>query len=178
MQMTGAAMETRERRDGASDAGEKYLSFRLADEEFGVEIHRVREIIGMIGITRVPRTPQHVSGVINLRGSVIPVLDLRERLGLDRHEKSRTSCIMVACLRVRDRNLNVGIVVDSVSEVLEIHPDDIEPAPSFVAGTESGVIEGIGKVGARVIMLLNLNAVATEEDLRFTLGQNAKGREK
>ncbi len=178
MQMTGAAMETRGRRDGASDAGEKYLTFRLANEEFGVEIHRIREIVGMIGITRVPRAPKHVSGVINLRGSVIPVLDLRERLGLERREKSHASCIMVACLRVRDRNLNVGIVVDSVSEVLEINPDEIEPAPSFTTEVESGVVEGIGKVGERVIMLLNLNAVATEENLKFTLGQNAKGSEK
>ncbi|MCE5270528.1 chemotaxis protein CheW [bacterium] len=171
-------METRWRRDSASEAGEKYLTFRLADEEFGVDIQKVREIIGMIGITRIPRAPQHISGVINLRGSVIPVLDLRERLGMERREKTRTSCIMVANLRLRDRYLNVGVVVDSVSEVLDLRPDEIESAPSFAPDVESGMIEGIGKKGERVIMLLNLNAVATEEDLKFTLGQNSKGREK
>lgn len=142
----------------ASRAG-KYLTFFLAGEEYGLEILKVSEIIGLQPITRVPRMPEFVRGVINLRGKVIPITDLRMKFGMGA-EDSEDSCIIV----VQMRGIQTGIVVDRVSEVVAINEADIEDAPSFGAGIRTEFLLGIGKAGGRVKLLLDIDKVlATAE---------------
>ncbi len=142
----------------ASRAG-KYLTFFLAGEEYGLEILKVSEIIGLQPITRVPRMPEFVRGVINLRGKVIPITDLRMKFGMGA-EDSTDSCIIV----VQMRGIQTGIVVDRVSEVVAISEADIEDAPSFGAGIRTEFLLGIGKAGGRVKLLLDIDKVlATAE---------------
>ncbi|MCO4099373.1 chemotaxis protein CheW [Gemmatimonas sp.] len=137
----------------------KYLTFFLAGEEYGLEILKVSEIIGLQPITRVPRMPEFVRGVINLRGKVIPITDLRMKFGMDA-EDSEDSCIIV----VQMRGIQTGIVVDRVSEVVAIAEADIEDAPSFGAGIRTEFLLGIGKTGGRVKLLLDIDKVlATNE---------------
>src|SRR5690554_6615509 len=116
----------------AAVAGQ-YLSFFLAGEEYGLEILKVREIIGIIPVTRVPRTPRYIRGVINLRGKVIPIIDLRLKLSMDSIEDDRETCIIV----VQARSVQMGIVVDQVSEVLDILESEIEEAPEFGASIDT-----------------------------------------
>jgi purine-binding chemotaxis protein CheW len=138
----------------------KYLTFFLGGEEYGLEILKVREIIGMQPITRVPRMPEFVRGVINLRGKVIPITDLRSKFGMD-HDGSEDSCIIV----VQMRGIQTGIVVDRVSEVVAIAEPDIEDAPSFGAGIHTEFLLGIGKTGGRVRLLLDIDKVLASSEI-------------
>ncbi len=135
----------------------KYLTFVLAEEEYGLEILTVREIIQMMGITSVPRTPDFVKGVINLRGKVVPVVDLRRKLGMDEGEQTQQTCIIV----VNIGSVEMGVVVDCVSEVLDIADDQIEDAPCFGTTVNTDFILGMGKAGKRVITLLDIGQVLT-----------------
>lgn len=126
--------------------------FSLADEVYGVDIYKVREIIRVPAITRVPRTPEHVVGVINLRGGVIPVLDLRKRFGLPPGEEDDERRIVVAELG----NQTVGVIVDGVSEVLEVDTADIDPPSEYVASVDTQYITGIVKTADKLIILLEL----------------------
>ncbi|MFN8666477.1 MAG: chemotaxis protein CheW [Gemmatimonadaceae bacterium] len=139
----------------------KYLTFYLASEEYGVEILKVHEIIGMLPITRVPRTPPFVRGVINLRGKVIPIIDLRERFGMAQDGAEET-CIIV----VQVRGIQLGVVVDKVSEVLNIAEGDIEPTPSFGVDVNTEYLLGLAKSEGRVRLLLDIDRVlsASEAD--------------
>lgn len=143
----------------ASRAG-KYLTFFLAGEEYGLEILKVSEIIGMQPITRVPRMPEFVRGVINLRGKVIPITDLRRKFGMDA-DGQEDSCIIV----VQMKGVQTGIVVDRVSEVVAIAEADIEDAPSFGAGIRTEFLLGIGKAGGRVKLLLDIDKVLVTTEL-------------
>lgn len=137
----------------------KYLTFFLAGEEYGLEILKVSEIIGMQPITRVPRMPEAVRGVINLRGKVIPITDLRCKFGMSA-EDTEDTCIIV----VQMQGIQTGIVVDRVSEVVAIGDSDIEDAPTFGAGVHTEFLLGIGKAGGRVKLLLDIDKVlATAE---------------
>lgn len=138
----------------------KYLTFYLAGEEYGVEILKVHEIIGLMPITRVPRTPSYVRGVINLRGKVIPVTDLRAKFGMP-VEDERATCIIV----VQIAGTSIGIVVDRVSEVAAISPDDIEPPPSFGSDVPTDYLIGIGKAQGRVRLLLDIEKVLTSSEI-------------
>ena len=138
----------------------KYLTFFLASEEYGLEILKVSEIIGMQPITRVPRMPEFVRGVINLRGKVIPITDLRRKFSMA-HDGSADSCIIV----VQMRGLQTGIVVDRVSEVVAIAEADIEDAPSFGAGIHTEFLLGIGKAGGRVKLLLDIDKVLASSEV-------------
>jgi purine-binding chemotaxis protein CheW len=138
----------------------KYLTFQLADEEYGVEILKVREINGVTNITAVPRMPQYMKGVINLRGSVIPVIDLRLKFGLEEAEHTNQTCIIVV-----DVGREVGIVVDTVSEVLDVKVEDIEPAPAMGGAVDTSFILGMGKVGDDVKILLDIDRVLTTAEL-------------
>lgn len=138
----------------------KYLTFFLAGEEYGLEILKVSEIIGMQPVTRVPRMPEFVRGVINLRGKVIPITDLRRKFGMD-VEGQEDSCIIV----VQMQGVQTGIVVDSVSEVVAITDADIEDAPSFGAGIRTEFLLGIGKAGGRVKLLLDIDKVLATSEL-------------
>jgi len=144
---------------GAQLAG-KYMTFQLADEVYGLEILKVREIIGLMDITRVPRSAAFIRGVINLRGKVIPVADLRLKFGMDACQATEQTVIIVVQYAVGGRNLTMGILVDQVLEVLQIEPAQIEPAPAFGdAAAEAQFILGVGKAGERVVFLLDIGKV-------------------
>jgi purine-binding chemotaxis protein CheW len=153
----------------ASRAG-KYLTFFLAGEEYGLEILKVSEIIGLQPITRVPRMPEFVRGVINLRGKVIPITDLRMKFGMGA-EDSEDSCIIV----VQMRGIQTGIVVDRVSEVVAISEADIEDAPSFGAGIRTEFLLGIGKAGGRVKLLLDIDKVLATAEIAALQAAQAHG---
>jgi purine-binding chemotaxis protein CheW len=137
----------------------KYLTFVLGDEEYGFEILKVREIIGYMDITAVPRTPEYVKGVINLRGQVIPVVDLRTKFDMQTAETTEKTCIIVVQIDNAGRGINTGIVVDEVSEVLDIEGADIEEAPSFGTDVDTNFILGMGKIGDSVKILLDIDKV-------------------
>jgi len=147
-----------------SARGGKYLTFRLGDEYYGLAILKVREIIGLMDITRMPKIPDYIRGVINLRGKVIPVMGLRDRFGMQRVEDDEQTCIIVVDILVSERSVLMGILVDGVSEVLDIQPSEIEDSPEFGAGVETDVILGIAKARERVIMLLDIDRVLSTED--------------
>lgn len=143
---------------GRSAAG-KFLTFFLDQEEYGMEILRVREIIGILPITSVPGTPDHFRGIINLRGQIIPVVDLRCKFGMEPKAQTPETCIIV----VNVQEVDVGIVVDRVSEVLNIAAEDIEPAPSFGKNVNTDFILGIGKSQSKVKILLNIDRLIAED---------------
>ncbi|HNY77457.1 MAG: chemotaxis protein CheW [Sedimentisphaerales bacterium] len=143
----------------------KYLTFALAHEEYGLEILKVREIIGYIDVTAVPQTPHHVKGVINLRGQVIPVVDLRAKFGMETTDVTDETCIIVVEIAHADRKFSTGIVVDRVQEVLDIPGDSIEEAPQFDSSVNTSFILGMGKVGDAVKILLDIDKVLGGESL-------------
>lgn len=144
--------------------GGKYLTFALGREEYGLEILKVREIIGYMDITAVPRTPSYVKGVINLRGQVISVVDLRAKFGMEAAEKTDETCIIVVEINSAGRKLSTGIVVDHVSEVLNISGDKIEDAPAFDSGVNTDFILGMGKIGDSVKILLDIDRVLSNAE--------------
>jgi len=143
----------------------KYLTFRLGNEEYGVGIMRIREIIGMMPVTSVPQTPAFVKGVINLRGKVIPVIDLRLRFQMGEIPYDERTCIIVLEITTIDSHLQIGAVVDSVSEVLNIREDDIEATPAFGVRLNTDYILGMAKAGGSVKILLDIDKVLTESEL-------------
>ena len=148
-----------------TDKEGKYLTFALAQEEYGLEILKVREIIGYIEVTAVPQTPHYVKGVINLRGQVIPVVDLRAKFGMETTEVTDQTCIIVAESTRGSRRFNTGIIVDRVQEVLDIAGRDIEEAPQFGASVDTAFILGMGKIGESVKILLDIDRVLGGDDL-------------
>jgi purine-binding chemotaxis protein CheW len=140
-------------------AGGKFLTFFLGAEEYGVEILRVQEIIGLLPITRVPRTPAFIRGVVNLRGKVIPIVDLRTKFSLAETETAETCIIVVAI-----RGVHIGVVVDRVSEVSDIAGGEIEDAPDFGASVETEFLLGIGKAHGKVRLLLDIERVLSQAE--------------
>jgi purine-binding chemotaxis protein CheW len=157
----------------AAKAG-KYLTFKLAAEEYGLEILKVQEIIGMMKVTRVPKTPHFIRGVINLRGKVIPVVDLRLQFCMEAQPDTERTCIIVVQISHAERRVTTGILVDEVSEVLNITAPQIEPAPSFGSSVSTDFIVGMGKVGQKVVMLLDIDKVMAASDL-IAIGKTADG---
>jgi len=137
----------------------KYLTFALGAEEYGLEILKVREIIGYMEVTAVPRTPAYVKGVINLRGQVIPVVDLRAKFAMPEAEVTEQTCIIVVEITQAGKAFNTGIVVDRVSEVLDITADQIEDPPQLGSTVEANFILGMAKVGEKVKILLDIDKV-------------------
>ncbi|MCL4222233.1 MAG: chemotaxis protein CheW [Phycisphaerales bacterium] len=156
---------------GGDDNENKFLTFRLGSEEYGVEILRVREIIGLIDITPLPKTPDYVKGVINLRGKIIPVIELRRKFALPPVEYTEATCVIV--VEVADPNggdrFPMGVIVDTVSEVLDIAKENIEPAPRFGCTLNTDYILGMGKVtqgdAQRVTILLDIDRVLLAREL-------------
>jgi purine-binding chemotaxis protein CheW len=143
----------------------KFMTFQLAREEYGLEILKVREIIGLLEITRVPRTREFVRGVINLRGKVIPVIDLRLKFGMERCETTDQTVIIVVQCTVDGRALTMGLLVDQVLEVLTIDADSIEPTPSLGhAALDDGFILGVGKHDKRIVFLLDIAKILSNEE--------------
>ncbi len=145
----------------AKAAGGKFLTFFLAGEEYGIEILSVHEIIGMMPITSVPGTPDYICGIINLRGKIIPIVDLRRKFGMESKAQTSETCIIV----VHVQGVEVGTVVDRVSEVLNIAAGDIEPPPSFGKDVNTDYILGIGKSQSKVKILLNIDRVIATEQI-------------
>ncbi|MBI5193562.1 MAG: chemotaxis protein CheW [Nitrospirae bacterium] len=157
-------MDTALEKTNSSDVSaleEKYLTFVLNHEEYGLEILRVREIIGLMEITPVPQVPQFIKGIINLRGKVIPVVDLRLKFGMPEAGYTKETCTIVVDIE----NSLMGIVVDTVSEVLDINAKDIEPAPSLGSTIKTDFILGMGKVKGKVKILINIDRVLTLDEL-------------
>lgn len=143
----------------------KYLTFTLADEEYGIVIQKIKEIIGMMPITQVPQTPAFVKGVINLRGKVIPVVDLRLRFGMEKIGYTDRTCIVVVEISSNSGTVMIGIVVDSVSEVLNIKGDDIEETPTFGTKLNTDYILGMAKFDGGVKILLDIDQVLNREEV-------------
>ncbi len=143
----------------------KYLTFVLGSEEYGIPIKKVKEIIGMMGITNIPKTPEFVRGVINLRGKIIPILDLRLKFGLEEIEYTQRTCIIVVETSSSDIQKQMGIAVDSVSEVVNIQKGEIEPPPE--CGTQASIefLTGLGKVKGKVLLLLDIDRVLNSDEL-------------
>ncbi|MDH5492800.1 MAG: chemotaxis protein CheW, partial [Myxococcales bacterium] len=139
----------------------KYLTFFVGAEEYGVQILKVREIIGMMPVTRVPNAPKIIRGVINLRGKIIPVLDIRRKFGMPAAGTTRDSCIIV----VRTRGVEMGAIVDRVSEVLHVSEAAVEDAPDFGAQVDTRYLLGIAKHAERVRLLLDIDEVLSPEEL-------------
>lgn len=158
--MSGTANAPRP--EAPSAAAGKYMTFKLASEEYGVEILKVRELIGLMEITRVPRAPAFVRGVINLRGKVIPVVDLRLKFGMSASEPTDQTVIVVVQFASAEGDLTMGILVDEVLEVLDIGGEQIEPPPRFGNSLiDTEFILGVGKAEKRIIFLLDIDKVLT-----------------
>ncbi len=138
------------------------VSFKLGSEEYGVDIAQVQEINRMVAVTHVPRAPQFMEGVINLRGQLIPIIDLRTRFAMPRAEHTKNTRIVVTEIGTK----RVGMVVDSVSEVLRLPVDQIEDAPDMLTGVDTEYIRGVGKVEDRLIILLDLGRIISGADKR------------
>ncbi len=143
----------------------KYLTFALANEEYGLEILKVREIIGYIEVTSVPQTPDYVLGVINLRGQVIPVVNLRSKFGMEIIDTTEESCIIVVEIEQNGQSISTGILVDRVQEVLDIASETIEPPPEFGSSIDTQYIRGMGKISDTVKLLLDIDKVLSSVEL-------------
>ena len=157
--MTQATAQVEQTQKMLTDKEGKYLTFALSAEEYGLEILKVREIIGLMNITAVPQTPAYVKGVINLRGQVIPVVDIRTLFGMETKEITEETCIIVVEVLRENRKFNTGVVVDQVSEVLDIKGEQIEEAPQLGSSVNTDFILGMGKVNDTVKILLDIDKV-------------------
>lgn len=145
----------------------KYLTFSLAGEEYGIGILKVKEIIGMMPITIVPQTPDYIKGVINLRGKVIPVVDLRAKFMMPAADYTERTCIIVVEIAGERRSILMGIVVDSVSEVLNIKETDIEETPAFGTKLDTEYILGMAKIGSGIKILLDIDQVLSAKEIQM-----------
>ncbi len=144
----------------------KYLTFKLANETYGIEILKVQEIIGLMSITSIPRTPHFVRGVINLRGKVIPVIELRKKFEMEAVEDTDHTCIIVVQVMGVNGPITMGVIVDEVSEVIDIADNQIEPAPSFGATIDTAFIMAMGKLGESVVILLDIDKVLSANEIQ------------
>ena len=148
-----------------ADREGKYLTFSLADEEYGIGILKIKEIIGMMSVTTVPQTPEFVKGVINLRGKVIPVVDLRLRFRMESIGYTERTCIIVVEIEGQSDIVLIGIVVDSVSEVLNIKSEEIENTPTFGAKLNTEYILGMAKMEGGIKILLDIDKILSNQDI-------------
>jgi purine-binding chemotaxis protein CheW len=160
-------------RQAAADAPQQYLTFLLGGEMFAVGILNVKEIIEYGNLTEIPMMPPFIRGVINLRGSVVPVIDLSARFGHAQSQVGKRTCIVIVEVTENDLRHDIGIMVDAVSEVLEIPGSDIEPPPSFGARIRADFIFGMGNVGGKFVILLNINKVLSVEEIAQLTGTEA-----
>jgi len=150
-----------------ADREGKYLTFSMASEEYGIGILKIKEIIGMMSITTVPQTPEFIKGVINLRGKVIPVIDLRLRFGMTADDYTERTCIIVVEIPGLSGTVMIGIVVDSVSEVLSIKGDEIEETPTFGTKLNTDYILGMAKMDGGVKILLDIDRVLSRDEMNI-----------
>jgi purine-binding chemotaxis protein CheW len=145
----------------------QYLTFKLGEEIFALEVANAREILEFVSITKVPRTPEFMRGVINLRGSVVPVMDMRVKFGMSQTEKTVNTCIIVVEVSVEGERMVLGALVDSVQEVFELEADQIEPPPRLGLRIRTEFIKGMGKRDNQFIMILDIDKVFSMEELEL-----------
>ena len=149
----------------AGSATVQYLTFKLEDEIYAVDVAQVREILDFPPITKVPRTPDFMRGVINLRGSVVPVVDMRLKFGMSKTVKSVNTCIVVVEVTMENESTVIGALADSVQEVIELEPTQIEPPPKFGSRLKVEFLKGMGKIGEHFLMILDIDKVFSTEDI-------------
>jgi purine-binding chemotaxis protein CheW len=157
--------DSREVRSELAHLAGKYLTFKLAEEEYGLEIIKVQEIIGLMPITKVPRVPGYMRGVINLRGRIIPTIDLRSKFALPKVEDTDKTCIIVVEVMSSKGKVNVGIIVDQVAEVMDVAADELDNAPEFGTALQTDFILAVGIVKGSVKILLDIDKVLTSEEV-------------
>jgi len=143
----------------------QYLTFKLAEETFAIDVAKVREVLDFTTITKVPRTPDFMSGVINLRGNVVPVVDLRLCFEMSKTEKTVNTCIVVVEVILEGESTIIGALADSVEEVIDLEPEQIEPAPKIGTQIRTDFIKGMGKRDAQFLMILDIDRVFSAEEL-------------
>jgi purine-binding chemotaxis protein CheW len=143
----------------------QYLTFKLGNEVFGIDVAKVREVLDFTTITEIPRTPDFMSGVINLRGSVVPVVDLRLCFQMSKTVRTRNTCIVVVEVQLEGEATVIGALADSVEEVIDLEPDQIQPAPKIGTQIRTDFIKGMGKREAQFIMILDIDRVFSAEEL-------------
>ena len=148
----------------------QYLTFKLRDEVFALEISKVREVLEYTTVTKIPRTPDFMSGVINLRGNVVPVIDLNLKLGMSQTEKTIDTCIIIVEIAATGETVVLGALADSVQEVIEIQPENIEPVPKIGTKLNIEFLQGMGKKYDRFMMILDIDKVFSTEDIAAVSG--------
>ncbi len=148
----------------------QYLTFKLAEEVFALDVAKVREILEFTTITKVPQTPEFMRGVINLRGSVVPVIDLRLNFGMTCTEQTVNTCIIVVEVSLEGEIIVLGVLADSVQEVVEMEPEQIEPAPHIGTRLNTEFIKGMGKINNDFVMILDIDKVFSSDDLLAVQG--------
>src|SRR5215471_11204772 len=166
--MTAATNEAVEQR--------QYLTFLLADEEYAISILRVKEIIGYDTVTSVPKTPKWIRGVINLRGNVVPVVDLAVRFGLGERPVTKTSCIIIVEWQLRNQNTLMGVMADAVSQVMDISAGDIQAVPDFGTRVKVDYLHGMAQLGKKFALLLDIDKVLSADEM-LNLQQVQAGNE-
>ncbi len=151
-------------------SSQQYVTFSLGEELFGVEVTRTREILSLTPVTKVPQTPDYLLGVINLRGQVVPVVDMRLKLGLTAGAETEDTCIIVVEVHVDGEPIIVGALADAVREVLDIRSDQIEPPPRLGTRLNTEFINGMGKVDEQFMILLNIDRIFNSDELAFVQG--------
>ena len=152
----------------------QYLTFKLADEVFALDISKVREVLDFTTITKVPKTPEFMRGVINLRGSVVPVVDLRLKFGMSKTEKTVNTCIIITEVTVDSETAVLGALADSVQEVMDLDPDHIEPAPKIGTHLNTEFIRGMGKRENTFVIILDIDKVFSTDELALVQAEQAE----
>ena len=145
---------------------EQYLTFILAGEEYGVDILRVQEIKGWDAVTQIPNTPEYIRGVINLRGTIVPIIDLRIRFGMDQLEYGPTTVVIVLKVKSNDSSRIMGIVVDGVSDVYNMQKDQIKPAPDFGSGIDSSFVKGLATINEKMVIIIDIDHMLNSNELQ------------
>jgi len=150
----------------------KYLTFLLGDKSYAISILKIKEILEYGSVTPIPKMPDFICGAINLRGQIVPVIDLLERLGNGKSDVGKRSCIVIVEMKFSNETLSIGVIVDAVSKVMDFKNSDIEPAPSFGGAVETDFIDGMGKVGENFVVILNIDRVLSLNDLSSLANSN------
>lgn len=154
----------------AVDETGQYLTYKLSDEVFALDIGKVREVLDFTSVTKVPQTPEFMCGVINLRGSVVPVIDMRLKFGMSKTEQTVNTCIIITEVILEEESVILGALADSVQEVLDLGPEQIEPAPRIGTGLNTDFIQGMGKHEEQFIIILDIDKVFSAEELAMAQG--------
>ncbi len=156
-----------------SNGSNQYLTFSLDGETFALSIDKVREVLDFSSVTRVPKTPSYMRGVINLRGNVVPVMDLRLKFGMTQTEKTVNTCIVIAEIALEGETIVLGALADSVEEVFDLEADQIEPPPRIGTKLRTDFIKGMGKRGEEFIIILDIDKVFTVDELAAVSESNS-----